>query len=445
MSPLRIAGVASVALLFFVWPIAGTTALRGLLLVVSLAIFATEAWRSRQFAWTRELRPALAAYMALSLWMLIVAIVISNETAWSLGELRGQWSNGLIALLVGIGAGSALAQDETDTARILTVLVLALAAFVVYGDVLALAQLPETGVIGRRLPVFGSGPDKANYVTNLLLAFLASEAYLRLTFRRRMLRLHSAALAGLIAAALFAEYNNGMRNGIAEFGLTLMFLAVLLIRDKRRRLAVPILLGSVVSLMLIAATFAYLNYKGDSRWQVIGETARIAWDTDSSKAWLDPHGNLLPLLANGTPVDHSAYMRISALKEGSRLIVDHPLGIGFGRNAYGHGLEAKYGEKGLGHSHSGLMDLAIGTGIPGTLLWLTFLVALFLVGWRRFRDAPDYPPLLLMLVVGGYGFRMLVDSVIRDHMLQQFLLVAGLLAVLAASSRLPRAVSVTAD
>jgi O-antigen ligase len=138
-------------------------------------------------------------------------------------------------------------------------------------------------------------------------------------------------------------------------------------------------------------------------------------------------------------------MRISALKEGALLIVDHPLGIGFGRNAYGHGLEAKYGEKGLGHSHSGLMDLAIGTGIPGTILWLTFLVALFLVGWRRFREAPDYPPLLLMLGVGGYGFRMLVDSVIRDHMLQQFLLMAGLLAVLATTRRLPRAVSVTGD
>jgi hypothetical protein len=249
------------------------------------------------------------------------------------------------------------------------------------------------------------------------------------------LRLHAVALAGLIAAALLAEYSNGMRNGIAEFGLTLMFLAVLLIRDKRRRLGVPLLLGGVVSLLLIAVTFAYLNYKADSRWQVIGETAAIAWHTEGNKAWLDPRGNPLPLLANGTPVDHSAYMRVSALKEGARLIVDHPLGIGFGRNAYGHGLMAKYGETGLGHSHSGLMDLAIGTGILGIILWLTFLAALFLVGWRRFREAPDYPPLLLMLVVGGYGFRMLVDSIIRDHMLQQFLFLAGLLAVLTALSR----------
>jgi O-Antigen ligase len=432
MNRLQVTGIASVVLLYFVWPIAGTIALRNLLLAAGLGIFFALAWRGRSFRLPHGLGPALAAYALLSLWMLIVAFAISTETAWSLDELRGQWLTGLIALLIGLAAGNAMARDEVGTATMLTALALALAVLVAYVDFLALQQLPDTGAIGRRLPALGAGPDKANYVTNLLLAFLAAEIYLRLVHGRRALRLPRAAIAVLTFGALLAEYSESMRNGVAEFGLMFVLLAILLAGGRRNRPARTLVIGGAAALLLAAAAFAYLDYRSDARWQTLGQTAVVAWHTERSKAWLDPE-QPLPLLADGSPVDTSAYLRITALKEGLLLVHHHPLGIGFGRNAYGHGLMAKYGDKGLGHSHSGLLDLAIGTGIPGIAIWLAFLALLFSLGWRGFRAAPDYASLLLLLVVGGYGFRMVADSVIRDHMLQQFLFTAGLLATLVAS------------
>ena len=111
------------------------------------------------------------------------------------------------------------------------------------------------------------------------------------------------------------------------------------------------------------------------------------------------------------------------------LVRQHPLGIGFGRSAFGHGLKAKYGE-GSGHSHSGLLDLAIGVGVPGALLWLGLIVILMRLTWKQYRATHSYVALLLLLVLTDYGARMVLDSIIRDHMLQQFMFLTGLAAVM---------------
>ena len=85
-------------------------------------------------------------------------------------------------------------------------------------------------------------------------------------------------------------------------------------------------------------------------------------------------------------MDASAYMRIAWFKEALVFIGEHPLGIGYGRNAFGHGIKIKYGKR-VGHSHSGILDLTIGTGIPGALLWLGFLLSLVYLAFRRFNTS----------------------------------------------------------
>ena len=158
------------------------------------------------------------------------------------------------------------------------------------------------------------------------------------------------------------------------------------------------------------------------------DTVPIALDTSTHKTWLDPHRYPLPTLPNGDPIDESAYMRIAWLKEGVSMVVQDPLGRGFGRNAFGHGLVEKYGE-GKGHSHSGLLDLAIGVGVPGTILWLGFLASLLVLASRALRDDANPYAILLLLLIVDFGTRMLVDGIIRDHMVQMFLFLAGLLAM----------------
>jgi hypothetical protein len=429
------AGLGLIALLFLVWPIAHTTSLRELLLWSGLVLFCRLTWNSRPHAFSVSLRLPFGFFFGLTLWLIVVALLVSAETAWSLEEIQGQWLKGVAALVLGGCAGLVAIRDETARSWLPSVLVAPLAVYVIYSDLPLLSAVIQGGTVPLRLPVLGSGPDKANYVTNLFLAFVLAEMYLRAHDGRRTLRVNSTVLGALFLFGLLAEYANSMRNGMAELVVLILLLALLFLVERVHRLSpykVFVVSGALIVIIGIAGV---VSYRSDPRWQTFSDTVTVAWDIDKYEHWRDPAVRGYPQLSDGRPVEASAYLRVTALRSGFRLIVANPLGIGFGRNAYGHALNAQYGDRGLGHSHSGMVDLAIGAGIPGAILWLVFLASLFVIGWRRFRESREYAPLLLMLVVTGYGFRMLVDSVIRDHMLQQFLLLAGLLAVMSAAQR----------
>ena len=103
MKKLEIIGLLIMGLLFFVWPIAHTATLRDLLLVLNLALFGYLAWQKGwpgKVLW--ELSLPAAILLAFTLWMYVVAVFISAETAWSLDEIQSQWWRALVALLIGV-------------------------------------------------------------------------------------------------------------------------------------------------------------------------------------------------------------------------------------------------------------------------------------------------------------------------------------------------------
>jgi O-antigen ligase len=209
-----------------------------------------------------------------------------------------------------------------------------------------------------------------------------------------------------------------------------LLFVVLYYRRNRARIGKPALAAVGALVVAGVALSAYLGVHSDPRWRSFQETIPIALDTRTHKAWLDVEKYPLPRLSNGRPVRESNYLRIAWLKEGSLLVLEHPLGVGFGREAFEVGLRQKYGE-GRGYTHSGILDLAIGAGIPGAVLWLGFLGTLFLAAWRRSASGPHgYHSLLLVFLVADFGSRMFIDSIIRDHMLQQFLFLVGLVSVM---------------
>ena len=106
--------------------------------------------------------------------------------------------------------------------------------------------------------------------------------------------------------------------------------------------------------------------------------------------------------------------------------IEHPLGVGYGRNAFGHALR-KHEDTPLGHAHSGIIDLTVATGWPGLLLWLAFIGLSLRHGWLRYRDQSDPRGLILFFVTAGFFGRMLLDSINRDHMLVMFFLLLGTL------------------
>lgn len=160
------------------------------------------------------------------------------------------------------------------------------------------------------------------------------------------------------------------------------------------------------------------------------ETVPIALDTTNNKAWLDSKKYEYPKLSNGETVSSSNYERPAWVKEGLILISENPLGVGYGRNAFGHG--SRQIRRSGGHSHSGIIDLGIGTGIPGMALWVLFLGALVYYGFSSFKNTVVILARRLFFIASGFCFRMIVDSVIRDHMLEQFMFLAGFLLTMSA-------------
>ncbi|MEK7816169.1 MAG: hypothetical protein AAB294_05040, partial [Pseudomonadota bacterium] len=312
---LLIVGLALAAALFFIWPIPRTTSLRDLLLVVCLGLFAYLAYRSSRresFRW-QSLRVPFGLYLVLSVWIVFVAIAISEETAWSLNEIRGQWLKATIALVAGGLLGTAIRNDDNTLRLTLTIIGIALLLHVIYVAYQALSVWPQQKVLLTRVAGLTGGSDKSNYLTNMLLYFLLAEIFVRSVFHRRFLPVGNIPLTVITVVALFAVYVEAMRNGIAELAIVLGVAVILVMResDRARRLVIA---GIAFALVVIALTQSYLNVDKDERWQTFLETVPIAMDIEN-KAWIN-QALPQPRLANGQTVDWSNYMRIARMRAG---------------------------------------------------------------------------------------------------------------------------------
>jgi hypothetical protein len=424
--------------LVFVWSIPGTIALRTLLLIVGLALAAGGAEERRRFLifLGRIPRSAPVALFILSVWFVFQAVFVSGETAWALGELRGQWLTALAALALGLLMGNLDEKSQQARGSALwtgVALVLASQALIAVGQ--SLWHWYAEGTMLRWVVPLTGGRLEMSYVVNILLTIITVDLFSRIGYKRPLLRLPVPATLACTGLALAANYLAGSRNGLLGTVFLALTATFLFLFDGRDRLGFKKTLLIATVLVVGLAGFSVVSYQGDPRWRVFSETARIAVDIDHQKAWFDNSSYPLPLLSSGVPVDESAYLRIAWLTAGVRIASDVPFGVGYGRNAFLRALRLHYPAK-LGHSHSGYVDLLSGAGIPGVALWLCFAVALILSGWRSYVANHRPVGLLLILLVAGFNGRMLIESISRDHMLQIYFFLVG--ALLLACSSAPK-------
>lgn len=415
--------------LLFVWSLPGTVALRTLLLLAALALLANRIASADFRDGLRSARVPLAWLAGFVLWLLLQALFVSAETGWALGELRGQWLPALLALLLGL----LLARGEAGLAATGITLVFGSQAAIAVA-IVAWHWLIGSGQPAYAMPLTG-GKLEMSFVLNLLLAFLTIDLFCRATRRTPLLRLRGAAVIALGVLALACSYLAGARNGILGVIFLSFSATSLFVFDQRRHLG-PFRTAAVAGAIVAAlAAFATVHYRSDSRWQAFAETAVIAWDIDRHTTWLNQVAQPWPKLADGRNVDLSAYIRIAFISAGTHLVAEHPLGHGYGRNAFVHALRKQHPEAQVGHAHSGWIDLGVGGGVPALLLWAAFIAGLIWRGWRSFFDDNNACGLLLFFLATGYAGRMALDSVNKDHMLQMFLFLAGLLLVLTTPPR----------
>jgi len=420
-------------LLIFIWPIPHTITLRDVLILLLGGVLGyLVATGGIIVKLPRSLRIALYSCLALVIWMVIVAVFLSGETAWSLGEVAGQWGMSLLTLALGAVSGMWLLESKQWQATLLTMVFTALIVHVIYLDLYGLWEFVNTGELPRRIGGLEDSLDKASLGAWLAGSLLMAEIVIRLTTKNRFLRINNIVLAGLVIAVLFGSYLAASRNGMIVLFL-LMILSgaayVMAVHPLARKRVFILLAGTVIVVPLLATVLARV----DDRWQTFLQTIPIALDTKHNRNWLELD-EPLPTLPDGREVEDSNYKRIAWLKEGIILVLERPLGRGFGRQIFGHALKEKYAvEKPETHPHSGLLGLAIGAGIPGALLWIAFCIFLIRFGYRGFIQTRSYASLALLLLTTGFAVATVLDSMMQDHMLQEFMFLAGLLAVLSAT------------
>lgn len=419
------------ALHLFVLPIPGTIALRNALMLACLVLVAM-LWRECRFAEALRALPVrrLGTWLALiSAWLLIQAALISDETRWAIQEVFIQWLPALLAALLGLAAvvvGMASGVPRNRLFAGLALIFLAQTAFCL------LATLPDflrNGVFPDGRTAFTAGRLEISFWNNLLLPFLVADLVQRWLHRQALIDLPAALIGGGVVLLSISNLAFAARAGIVLSLAMLTMMAILILWRERARLGggrALALIGAAGGLML---TLAGASLESDERWAGFRETARLAWQNEDETLWLKGDSEQLPSLPSGAAIDSSAFFRISWIRGGLDLVESYPLGVGYGRNAFGHALR-KTTETRLGHAHSGLVDWTIGTGLPGLALWTGFLGWLAGLGGRRYFSGRDAAGLVLLCLVAGFFGRMGVDSINRDHMLMLFFMLLAMLVAL---------------
>lgn len=420
-----VALVVCVALLLVVWWIPHVIAVRRMLMVLGLLL----GWRLARYQWQEQdwfsERPWLFGFGAFSLWLLINSTLVSQNASESLAELQGQWLNQVLCLLLGWVVGlSAFARG-----RVAPVLRPSTWLSVIVGlwSSIALANVITVHFFG--VIALGTHKLQMTYLLNLLLAFLAVDAWARLRHLSALTRLPAWLLLPLMLLSLYSNLLCQARNGMIGAAILLLSLLGLLSlhgwQQSRHREGRRFVLAAVVALVSLMAMIAH-NVEHDSRWQLFRQTLPYAWDIDQYRFWLDRKHHHLPALPSGQAVDESAYERIAFIRAGLRFMAWAPLGVGYRRTAFVRAEEHFYGI-GNKHAHSGVIELGVGGGIPALLLWFSTMGLLLWRGWQQGVSRGNPYGLALLFVVSGFCGRMVLENIYRDHMLEVFLFLVGLL------------------
>jgi len=243
----------------------------------------------------------------------------------------------------------------------------------------------------------------------------------------RLIPVPAWVISAIFILALFSLFTASSRNGILIMLFAFVLSTTMMISKIRKVYSRKKVVTSILATLFLVVVVALVSYKTDPRWQGFIEAVPIAWDIDRDLLWLNADGTNLPLTPSGKRVDISEYYRIAWAHEGWRMLMDHPWGTEIARDAF-HKLELKkYGHAEMSHSHNSWIDLGLEVGIPGLLLWAGVLWILAQSGWKAWCAHKDPLGFALTILVIMFAVRGLLDSIFRDHEIEQFMLVAGLL------------------
>lgn len=414
--------------LLFVFSLPHAMALRKLLLLIAFLV-AFKYFLAALKNNPKPLTSAVLIFILLQVWMLVIAGFVSNQAWASFSEWRGQWLPTLMSFVIGIGLARVLmlSRLEKPCAAIALTIAIPITLFLCINAVVIVFDLIQAGKFAPNQ--FGIGGQKGitGYQITLLLPILMADLLSRMAKGNRLLPVPVWIIVAVFVLVLFNLIAASSRNGLLILLLAIFLGAVVMLPEIRKSYSAKKIISVGLAALVFVSAIALVSYKTDSRWQTFVETLPIAWDIDRDLRWLDGDGLILPLTPSGQQVDTSEYYRIAWVREGWRMLMANPWGTEISRDTFYNLVLEKYGRAGMAHSHNSWIDLGLQVGIPGLLLWGCTLWLLAKFGWRAWRMHKEPLGMALVLMVIMFAIHGLIDSIFRDHAIEQFMLAAGLL------------------
>lgn len=409
---------AWLAAIVFIFSIPHTIALRNLLLLAGLSGLLWTGRRSlpKSASW---LKPTAWWLTALTAWIVFHSVAVAPAPTLALDQFRANW---LIPLLLGVmGAWAAKQLPREQAVQAVT---FALAAHMIWMLGWQLKIWMIAGAWPFKATPFG-GYDFHGTLNSYLMALLVADRASWMGGGRSPLGLGARTGWALAALSLLADVAAQSRNSTIVSLVALVVGTLVLTSAQPNRRRTTIVAMAAVTLIGVG------SFKFDHRWQDLRESAAVGWTSDDTY-WLtgngEPWQNIkAPATPSGASLETSAYLRVAWAHQAIDFLAEHPLGIGFGHDAFGRAIAMKYNHSGMGSSHSGWLDFALGTGLIGLGLLVVTGATAMLDGWHRFRQRQDAQALLLMFFVGGYLLRCLLDGHLSGWRLGLFAFITGVL------------------
>ena len=407
-----------IGLLVLVWPMPNIIAVRnidiGLLFIVSFINFFM--YKQLFFKSQKKEKIIFISIFLFIMWAVFISFLSSfrNECFYELKAF-------LNLFLLGGSAYFIINTSNIDYKKLFLIIFSVLMIFPIYHSLYSLHYYLLHHHFPFRSYGITKGLDELNFMMPYLLTFFSVEIIFRFLNKKTFLSISNSFFSLLLFIVLFSLIIQAKRNGIVSIAfmiLSIIFFIKLVAHSINKKTIILSMIGLIVGSVLV-----FLNIKDDSRWRTLQQTIPIALDLQHNQNWLFPHSMSLPKLSNGQIVATSNYQRIAWIKAGVIEIYRHPFGVGYSRNAFRHALLLDYPKVGkhLAHSHSGMIDLGIGTGMIGIILWSIFIFSLVYFGFKQFIIDKSYFGLFVFYLSTSFYFRMFLDSINRDHMLQQFI------------------------
>jgi len=395
-----------IGLLILVWPIPHVIAIRNIDIVLIFIISFINYIKNKNivFSLQKYEKIILSSVIFFIIWSIIVSI-FSDFRNYCFHELKSF----INLILLGSSAYFIINSKNIDDKKIFLIIFNVLMIFPIYHSLYSLHYF----LLNHYLPFksFGItvGLDELNFMMPYILTFFSVEIIFRFLNKKSLIPVSNSLFSLLLMIVLFSLFIQAKRNGIISIIfmiISIIFFIKLSVHQLSKKFVV-----FLISVVIICGNLIFLNIKEDKRWVNLF----LAYNVVFIKNDMNFFKGKIPYGWEG-----SNYIRLIYFREGFKLIKENPFGYGYGRNIFGYVLSKKYNIHTATHAHSGIIDWGVEIGIVGLLIWSVFIFSFIYIGFKKFIEYQSYFGLFIIYLSTSFYFRMLLDSVNKDHMLQQF-------------------------